>query len=59
MVAELKNYQSQVHAYKFEIDRIDGQIKTTKDTYFQMMKQQQMGMIPEMPEDMEGMGGMN
>jgi len=24
-----------------------------------MMKQQQMGMIPEMPEDMEGMGGMN
>jgi len=56
MVAELKNYQSQVHAYKFEIDRIDGQIKTTKDTYFQMMRQQQMGMIPEMPEDME-MGG--
>jgi hypothetical protein len=27
MVLELKNYQSQVHAYKFEIERIDGQIK--------------------------------
>lgn len=23
MVLELKNYQSQVHAYKFEIDRVD------------------------------------
>jgi len=55
MVAELKNYQSQVHAYKFEIERIDGQIKQTKDAYFQMMKQQNMGMIPEMPEqEMDG-----
>ena len=26
MVAELKKYQSQVHAYKFEIERIDGQV---------------------------------
>lgn len=26
MVAELKNYQSQVHAYKFEIERLDRQV---------------------------------
>jgi chaperonin cofactor prefoldin len=34
MVAELKNYQSQVQAYGFEIERIDGQIKECKNTYF-------------------------
>jgi len=30
----LKNYQAQVHAYKFEIDRINGQIKDSKEAYF-------------------------
>ena len=36
MVAELKIYQAQVHAYKFEIERINGKIKQTKEVYFQM-----------------------
>jgi hypothetical protein len=49
-----------VHAYKFEIERIDGQIKQCKDAYIGMMKQQSLGVIEERPgqEDM-GMGGMN
>ena len=36
MVAELKNYQAQVHAYKFEIDRINSKITSCKDVFFQM-----------------------
>jgi len=34
MVAELRNYQSQVNAYKFEIERIEGQIKEVREHYF-------------------------
>ena len=47
MVAELKNYQSQVHAYKFEIERLDRNIGETKELYFNIRKQQKMGVIPE------------
>jgi hypothetical protein len=57
MVLELKNYQSQVHAYKFEIERIDGQIKQCKEAYFQMMKDANNGIIQEIPGQ-EDMGGM-
>lgn len=55
MVSELKNYQSQVHAYKFEIERIVGQIKQAKEAYFHLMRQQQMGVIPETADE----GGMD
>lgn len=34
MVLELKNYQSQVHAYRFEIDRVDKIIEDAKKTYY-------------------------
>ena len=34
MVAEIKHFQSQAQEYKFEIDRIDGQVQQTKDHYF-------------------------
>lgn len=38
MVLELKKYQSQVHAYKFEIERIDGQVRQCKDHYYQLKR---------------------
>ena len=51
MVKELKNYQSQVNAYKFEIERLDKKIKSVKDLYFNS-RQNQNGM-DEMDGDME------
>ena len=48
MVRELKNYQSQVNAYKFEIERLDEQIGQVKEVYFNS-KQNQI-----IYEDMEG-----
>jgi hypothetical protein len=45
MVAELKNYQSQVHAYGFEIERIEDNIKRCKQTYFHMAKQNTLGVV--------------
>ena len=51
MVSELKNFQSQVHAYKFEIERINAQIQQTKQTYFQIMRQKNLGIVPEMDEE--------
>lgn len=48
MVKELKNYQSQVHAYKFEIERLDKQVNSVKELYFNS-KQNQV-----IYEDMEG-----
>ena len=51
LVAELKNYQAQVHAYKFEIERINGQIKETKDVYFQFRRNQQNGVSQETDEE--------
>ena len=53
MCAELKNYQAQVHAYKFEIDRINSRIKQTKDVYFQL-RQHQLGAVQEVDEDAYG-----
>jgi len=34
MVKELKNYQSQVNATKFEIERLDKEMTTLKEIYF-------------------------
>jgi hypothetical protein len=49
MVAEIKHFQSQAQEYKFEIERIDGQVQQCKDHYFALRRQQvQMGVIPEM-----------
>ena len=48
MVKELKNYQSQVNAYKFEIERLDKQIQSVKDLYFNSRQNQNAG------EDMDG-----
>lgn len=48
MVKELKNYQSQVNAYKFEIERLDNQISSVKEIYFNKRQNQIIY------EDMEG-----
>ena len=48
MVKELKNYQSQVNAYKFEIERLDKQVSSVKELYFSS-KQNEV-----IYEDMEG-----
>lgn len=48
MVKELKNYQSQVNAYKFEIERLDKQIGSVKELYFNSKQSQAI------QEDMEG-----
>lgn len=53
MVKELKNYQSQVNAYKFEIERLDKQIGSVKELYFNS-KQNQV-----IYEDMEGEAAMD
>jgi hypothetical protein len=34
MVAELKNYQAQVNAYRFENERLDKQISDIKNMWF-------------------------
>jgi hypothetical protein len=51
MVLELKNYQSQVQAYRFEIDRVDKIIQDAKETYFKMKSKQDFGPIEEMDEE--------
>lgn len=56
MVAELKNYQSQVQAYQFEIDRVNSQIKETKKAYFQMKRDEVLGIVPEMDDEYDGQG---
>lgn len=56
MVAELKNYQSQVQAYQFEIDRVNNQIKETKKAYFEMKRQEVLGIVPEMDDEYDGQG---
>jgi hypothetical protein len=38
-----------VHAYKFEIERIDDNVKRCKDTYCAMMRQNGLGVVEEMP----------
>lgn len=50
MVAELKNYQSQVNAYKFEIERLDKEIGNIKQRYFNMRRQGDLGVIQEEEE---------
>lgn len=49
MVRDLKHYQSQVNAYKFEIERLDKEISNVKRYYFdskdkQMQKEQDFAM---------------
>jgi hypothetical protein len=56
MVAELKNYQSQVNAYRFENERLDKQIMEVKGAYFSQKRQQNMGVIKEMDDEDGGMG---
>jgi hypothetical protein len=66
MANELKNYQSQVSAYKFEIERLDKEIGNIKKQYFEARRQemmnammqhnqQYMGMLPPetIPEEMD------
>ena len=43
MVAELKNYQAQVNAYRFENERLDKQISDIKNMWFQSRRQQNNG----------------
>ncbi len=65
MVAELKNYQAQVNAYRFENERLDKQISDIKQMWFQSrrtgMTGQPLGVIKE-TNDEDGMmyngGGM-
>ena len=64
MVAELKNYQAQVNAYRFENERLDKQITDIKQMWFQSKRTgglsgQPLGVIKEtMDEDMYGPAGM-
>lgn len=51
MVGELKNYQSQVNAYRFEIERLDKKIGEVKQHYFEARKQHNLGVIQEMEEE--------
>ena len=53
MVAELKNYQAQVAAYKSEIDRLNKCAEELKKTYFAKRDRQmrEMNSIPEADED--------
>ena len=39
MVRDLKNYQSQVNAYKFEIERLDKEVSGIKQLYFNSKEQ--------------------
>ena len=39
MVRDLKNYQSQVNAYKFEIERLDKEVAGIKQLYFNSKEQ--------------------
>ena len=38
MAGELKSYQSQVNAYQFEIERLDGEIGKKKKEWFKIKK---------------------
>lgn len=51
MVNELKNYQSQCNAYKFEIERLNKEIGKAKSQYFEAKKNGTLEMIPEEPMD--------
>lgn len=51
MVAELKNYQSQVHAYRFENERLDKTVSDMKQMYFNHKRKGTLGIIAEMDED--------
>ena len=62
MVAELKNYQAQVNAYRFENERLDKQIGDIKQMWFQSRRQGGAGMGPlgVIKEEEDGMyGGMH
>lgn len=56
MVAELKNYQSQVNAYRFENERLDKQIVDIKQMWFNSRREGKLGVIKEINED--DLGGM-
>lgn len=64
MVAELKNYQAQVNAYKFENERLDKQITDVKQMWFQSRRQGAsgagmgpLGVIRETMDEDQGMYG--
>ena len=42
-----------MHAYTFEIERLDRNIGETKELYFGIRKQQKMGIIPESMNEMD------
>ena len=47
MVGELKNYQSQCNAYKFEIERLDKSLGDVKQGYFASKRNKDLGIVPE------------
>lgn len=53
MVGELKNYQAQVTAYRFENERLDKQISDLKQMWFQNRRQNAgaLGVIQEMNDE--------
>jgi hypothetical protein len=53
MILELKKYQSQCNAYKFEIERLDKEIGNSKRQYFDAKKNGTLAMIPEQEEGPE------
>ena len=57
MVAELKNYQSQVNAYRFENERLEKQIGDIKQMYFNGKRQGNLQVIREEEEGPQGMDG--
>ncbi len=54
-MGELKNYQSQVNAYRFENERLDKQIQDIKSMWFNSKREGKLGVIKEMNEE-DGMG---
>ena len=60
MANELKNYQSQVNAFRFEIERLDRETANIKNLYFNRRRQEMHGglmpheIIPEEMEELEG-----
>lgn len=62
MANELKSYQSQVNAYKFEIERLDKCIGDTKSDYFENKRQEMRQMMLQqevIPEEQYEEGGMD
>ena len=45
-----------MQAYQFEIDRVNNQIKETKEAYFQMKRDERLGIVPEMDDEYDGQG---